>query len=97
MDSQDKNFLEKLKRHPELRSRFDQILSIADNSGDELVTLADEAELLVIGQMRKLGQATLQDLANSESTRVSKNVKLQVKDAKKHIKKNSGGTQHSEK
>jgi gas vesicle protein len=84
----DKEFLEKLEHHPDLKNRFKELLSIADNSGKELVTLADEAEMRVIAQMRQLGKETLQDWADSEANRVSKNVKSQMKDAKKHVKKN---------
>lgn len=84
----DKEFLEKLEQHPELKSRFKEILSISSNSGKELITLADEAEMQVIAQMRELGKETLQGWANNEANRVSKNVKLQIRSANKHIKKN---------
>jgi len=93
----DKEFLESLERHPELKSRFEEILSIADNNGKELITLADEAEMQVIDQMRKLGKETLQDWANGEVKRVALNVKRQVPGAKKHVKKKSGGTPPTEK
>lgn len=84
----DKEFLEKLEQHPELKNRFKEVLAIADNSGKELVTLADEAEMRVIAQMRQLGKETLQDWADKEVSRISKNVKSQQKDAIKHVKKN---------
>jgi hypothetical protein len=84
----DKEFLEELDKHPKLKDRFKEVLSIAANNGKELVTLADEAEMQVITQMRQLGKEALQDWADNEANRVSKNVKSQMKDAKKHIKKN---------
>lgn len=67
----DKEFLDKLKQHPELKNRFKEILSISSNSGKELITLADEAEMQVIAQMRQLGKETLQDWANTEMTRIA--------------------------
>lgn len=93
----DKEFLEECDKHPDLKNRFKEILSLASNKGKELVTLADEAEMEVISQMRNLGKETLQNWANSEALRVSRNVQKQIKDAKKHVKKNSGGTPHTEK
>lgn len=96
MNMTDKEFYEKLEKHPELRNRFKEILSIADNSGSELITRADDAELHVIGQMRKLGKETLQELASIEAGRLARNMESQKNDAKKHVKKNSGGIRHLE-
>ena len=97
MQMTDQEFLEKLAQHPKLKNRFKEMLAIATNSGDELITLADEAELRVIGQVRQLGQELLQDWANDESKRIAANIKAQIPLAKKHIKKNSGGTPHTAK
>lgn len=97
MNMTDKEFLEELEKHPNLKSRFKEVLAIAANQRSELITLADEAEFQVIDQMRKLGQETLQDWADNEASRISKNVKAAVKSAKKHVKKNSGGIQPMEK
>lgn len=97
MPMTDKEFLEELNAHPDLKNRFKEILSIAANSGKERVTLADDAEMQVISQMRQLGKETLQNWASNESTRISTNVQSQVKDAKKHVKKNSAGIPHTEK
>lgn len=59
MSMTDEEFLEKLKQHPELKDRFKEILSISSNSCKERITLADDAEYRVIGQMRHLGQEIL--------------------------------------
>ena len=93
----DKEFFEELESHPELKNRFKEVLSIAANKGENLVTLADAAELEVISQMRKLGNETLQEWATTEAVRVALSVKEQLPSAKKHIKKNSGGTPSTEK
>lgn len=92
MSMTDKEFFEELEKHPELKNRFKEILSISANNGNELITLADDAEMQIIGQMRQLGKETLQNWAENEANRISKNMKTQKSDAKKHIKKNSGGT-----
>ena len=93
----DKEFLEKLSNHPDLKNRFKEILSISTNSGKELITLADEAEMQVIAQMRQLGKETLQDWATNEAIRIALNTKRQIPNAKKHVKKNSGGILSTEK
>lgn len=92
MTMTDKEFLEKLEQFPDLKNRFKEILSISANSGKDLITLADDAEMKVIEQMRQLGKETLQDWANTEALRIALNVKRQVPNAQKHVKKNSGGT-----
>ena len=45
----------------------------------------------------KLGNETLQEWATTEAVRVALSVKEQLPSAKKHIKKNSGGTPSTEK
>lgn len=92
MSMTDKEFFEELEKHPELKNRFKEILSISANNGKELITLADDAEMQVIGQMRQLGKETLQNWAEHEAKRISRNIQDQKSDAKKHVKKNFGGT-----
>lgn len=93
----DKEFLEELNNHPKLKERFKEMLSIAANNRGELITRADDAEYAVVDQINKAGKELLQDWASKESKRVSANVKFKIKDAKKHVKKNSGGTPHAAK
>jgi hypothetical protein len=93
----DKEFFEELEKRPDLKDRFKEIISISANNGNELVTLADDAEMRVISQMRQLGKETLQNWANTEADRIAKNTNQQLPSAKKHVKKNSGGIPPTEK
>ena len=97
MTMTDKEFLDKLEQCPELKNRFMEILTLSTNTGKELITLADEAELQVINQMRQLGTEALQNWASNEALRVSNNIKAQKNNVRKHVKKNSGGIPHMEK
>lgn len=54
----DVELLSKLNAHPELRSRFESILSLVGNEGGSLKE-ADAAEARVIDEVRRLGQETL--------------------------------------
>ena len=54
MNNNEENlFFEKLKKHPRLKKRFNEILNIAKNPSRELLT-ADEVELKTIDEVRKL-------------------------------------------
>ena len=92
----DKEFWEELEKRPDLKNRFKEIMSISANNGNEWITLADDAEMRVISQMRKLGKETLQNWSNTEADRVAKNTNQQLPFAKKHVKKNSGGIPSTE-
>ena len=46
-------FFERIKNHPSLMKRFEEILNIAENSSGELIT-ADEAEGKAIEEVKKL-------------------------------------------
>jgi hypothetical protein len=92
----EEEIVKKLKEHPELKARFEQLISIIENPKDE-ITLADDAEMRVIGQMRELRREVLQDWANRQSDKVSKRVVEQRPAMRKHVKKNCSGTRHMEK
>lgn len=80
-------FIDLLEKNPRLAARFKEILSLTENSGSELITRADAAEIAVINQMRNLGKESLESWAENEANRLSKNVSLDLK-MKKHSKKN---------
>jgi|CXWL01.1.fsa_nt_gi hypothetical protein len=62
---EDHELLRKLKEHPTLRNRIGSILSaIEDESGD--LRLADDAEMRVIEEMRRIGHETLHAWANRQ-------------------------------
>lgn len=93
---ENKIFLEKLENHPRLKKRFNEILSIAENSSGELVT-ADEAEMKTIEEVRKLGQEVVQEWAITQHEKAFQTVKKEHPETKKHTKKNSTGKQRSDK
>lgn len=91
-----KELAEKLELHPELKARFEELVSIVENKSGDL-ELADVAEQRVIDEMRKLGQTALQDWANRQSNRASERFKTQQKALQKHSKKKYFGIQPMEK
>lgn len=62
---------ERLREHPELRARFEQMLDIVENSQGDCV-LADEAELRVLEQVRGLGRELLQGWAAAGAEKVER-------------------------
>mgnify|MGYP001213520183 CR=1 FL=1 len=89
-------FLQKLDKHPRLKKRFNEILGIAENSSEELIT-ADDAEMKVIEEVRKLGQEIVQEWAITQHDKAIKNTLKDNRRAKKTQKKNSTGSQHLDK
>lgn len=93
--NEDVVFLDKLKNHPRLKKRFNEILGIAENTSGELIT-ADEAETKAIEEVRKLGQEVMQEWAENQHKQQLEALEKQNK-MRKHVKKNSIGKQHLEK
>lgn len=56
------NLEERLKHHPELKAKIEALLSVVENAQGDL-SKANEAELIVIEEIRQLGQAALQGWA----------------------------------
>lgn len=92
MEMRDRNFVERLKSHPILRERFESILDIAENVQGDCIK-ADDAEMQVIEEVRKLGQATLQDWANGQNNREAERILEEVAGCRPY-KKNSIGIRH---
>lgn len=55
--------IEQLREHPELMDRFRTILEITGNTADP-IQRADEIEALLIEEMRRLGNATMESWAS---------------------------------
>lgn len=89
-------FIKKLREHPELKERFEQLIAIVENTKGDVVR-ADDAEYAVIEQMRKLGQNVLQSWANKQSKKMVERVHEQKPAMRKHVKKNCSGIQPTEK
>ncbi len=92
----DQNFLEKLKAHPGLRKRFEEILDITENTSGDIVT-ADEAEGRAIEEVKKLGQEMMREWAVSQHDKQFQKTKDEFSKARVHTKKNSTGKQPLEK
>jgi hypothetical protein len=73
-DSAEKRFLERLRQHPELRVRFENILDLAHNTDGPLKT-ADQVEELLIEKLRELGNVSMNQWAQQAEARVSAELK----------------------
>ena len=91
MEDTKADFLEKLKKHPRLQQRFNEILNIAENASGDLIT-ADEAELKTIEEVRKLGREVIEEWANKQHMSQIENFE-KSNSGRKHVKKNSTGKQ----
>jgi hypothetical protein len=90
---EDEFFFDKLKNHPKLKKRFNDILNVAENTSGELIT-ADEAELKAIEEVRKLGQELMEEWANNQHKKQVEELKKNHPNREKYIKKNSIGKRH---
>ena len=70
----EQRFLERLRQHPELMSRFESILELAHNTDGPLKT-ADQVEELLIEKLRQLGNVSMNQWAQQAEARVSEELK----------------------
>ena len=73
---QEIQLLEKLRQHPEILDRVESILEIA-SSTDGPLKPADEVEELLVQEIRKLGNVTMNQWATHAEERVSNELKSQ--------------------
>jgi hypothetical protein len=84
----DVKLLDFLKRHPELRRRFE---ALADIIADGDLARADEAERRVIEEVRRLGGEVLHGWAERRIERTGEQT-AEVRETRRAGKKNSAGT-----
>lgn len=72
----DKQFLEALRQHPELRARFQTILDLTRNA-DGPVQTADAVEGQLIEALRQLGHESMNQWAARAEQRVSTELRQQ--------------------
>ena len=86
---------DRLNAHPHLRERIDELLKIVEDAAGD-IDKADEAERLVIEELRRLGHEALQSWADRKEAQKGKELE-DNKDRKVcgHGKKNSAGTPRS--
>jgi hypothetical protein len=73
-NTDEKRFLERLRQHPELLSRFESILELAHSTDGPLKT-ADQVEELLIEKLRQLGNVSMNQWAQQAEARVSEELK----------------------
>jgi len=76
LTSQEMQIIEQLRQHPEMMARFQSILDITRN-GDGPLKTADEVEELLIQEMRRLGNTTMNQWAAHAEERVGQELKEQ--------------------
>lgn len=91
---EDIEFVHRLRNHPRLRAYFDEMLETAELKNESIKT-ADDAEDLVVAQIRKTGQEMLRTWAQGTHDRMCLDALAQSK-TRTHQKKRSSGTPHSE-
>lgn len=74
--AQELHLIEQLRQHPEIKERLQSILAIVRNAEGPLKT-ADEAEDLVIQELRRLGSATMHQWASQAEERVASELQQQ--------------------
>jgi len=67
-------FMEKLRQHPQLLARFQNILDLTGNAQGPLKT-ADEVEELLVQELRQLGNSSMHHWATLAEERVSEELK----------------------
>jgi hypothetical protein len=73
---QEKQLVEQLRQHPEIMARFQSILDITGNADGPLKS-ADEVEELLIQEMRRLGNSSMNRWAAQAQERVSREIQEQ--------------------
>ena len=82
--------LEKLEKYPELKKHVKEMLDIVEDTNNTLKR-ADDAEIKVVGNMRKIGSIVLQEWAFNQEKAIKDEWKKENINSKKHGKKKSIG------
>lgn len=89
------SFEQRLNAHPELRAKFEVLLSVVENAQGALI-LADAAEQRMIEELRQMGQVALQDWATRQEQQQSEAFRREHPTANRSGKKNSIGIADSD-
>jgi hypothetical protein len=84
LSTEERLLIQQLREHPELMERFRHVLEIAANAEGPIKT-ADEVEALLIEEMRRLGNVTMQGWGEQVERKLSE--QLKQKDASAVIRK----------
>ncbi len=91
MHLSDDDLVRKLSAHPDLRNRVESLLLAVEDEAGELKE-ADAAEMLIIEEMRRMGQEALQAWAARQVDKTSKEFSQTSEPAWREGKKNCAGT-----
>ena len=86
LSPQEQQLIQRLREHPQLMERFQTILEISANA-EGPIKQADEVEGLLIEEMRRLGNTTMQSWAVSAEQRLGEQLQQQDKSARVRKKK----------
>ncbi len=86
----DTELLRQLNAHPQVRNRIESILSVVSDESGELAR-ADDAEIRLIEEIRRLGQETLTAWAQQQVSQTA-HAASQAPRTWREGKKNSAGT-----
>lgn len=95
LKSSDVEFLKRLNRKPHLKARMEALLNVAEAVVESGEMTADEVEIQLRQQVMNLGKDTLQSWAISKEKTIADHM-AGTTGLKKHGKKKSTGTRHSE-
>jgi hypothetical protein len=84
--AQERQLMQRLREHPELRERFESILEISTNAEGPIKS-ADEVEELLIEELRRLGNTTMRDWATGAEGRLGSQLEQQDASARARKKK----------
>ena len=84
LSTEEQRLIQQLRKRPELMERFKQIMEIAADTEGPIKT-ADEVEALLIEEMRRLGNATMQGWGKQVEQRLAE--QLKQKDASAVVRK----------
>ena len=85
---QDEKFMANLNKHPILRARVEDLLSVVENV-DGSCTKADDAEQRVVDELRKMGNEALQSWGEQAAVKSAEALKAQKPELHKNGKKSS--------
>jgi hypothetical protein len=86
LSTEEQRLIQQLRNRPELLERFKHILEIAADSDGPIKT-ADEVEALLIEEMRRLGNATMQGWGEQVERKLGEQFKQKNASAKVRKKK----------
>lgn len=92
----EKSFTERMEAYPELKEHIEQMLNVVENI-DGRADKANNAEILVVDNMRKIGASALQEWAVQRNKEATEKWSKEHPKSIKHGKKKCVGELHLDK